>query len=509
MSVKGVNSGDNTNNNYSTDKKTEEDQQVANGPEQVIFLNQTYNENNNSGISDKAKTAVSNVQKNRTNKSLDSGTNSGSLIVSVAVGEQTAAMASFAAKLSNGDPSAVKNVIEVAFSEKVTAIASSLGVRNLGNNTTEAAKRLDARIEDVIPIQAQRMTMETAKAAFNNDMSVLKGANGSLYTATLNYKNAVSQYGSDSQEAQTVKSQISQFNDLINAVSIDAAKQTFIAQALAGKYPDNEDFQKVSSSMTSQYIMESNITAVNTTASAETLDSSDTSSDSESVVNTTDSTETVDSSGSSGLNIFAGYNSAALRATSSQSAVIAAMLFMSDITDRIAQQQSSVQQGMQEMQSNLSNTLQSQLNEQNPFLDQLTRLGKKQAKASKRSVGIFAAPGNFYNGTFGSIDTSKPGGYNSDKSTRAWEGLGETFGFVSPSKDVSGEMTATNARIVQLNSQSQIGMQKVSNITSSINAQNLLTSSSAQSVQGLNDIMSSSIKMWASAISQAISSGAA
>ena len=489
------------------------------------------------GIDKGTSIAAQNLQAAINDKTLDlslstKGTGAAALATSYSAADTASAAENLKGNLQGNNANTFSQLITVAAATGNAHIAASIGGANRGSIHTRKPSKLAGLVAQAqisgagnqtssTPTPSQLAMLASAKKQLSSDDKLITAATALLHKAVQNFNQACKEYGSGSPTANAAEKNLNNITTSINSNVKDAFSQVTKAKGLAGHFPGDTALQSTASSMNTSFQDSSNnastLMALGAGFMIHTLSDSDGVPKSDmSMCGDKNSSNSLDLTNES---IFGGYNPSVLAGSCVEIQVMKAMAKMDSVANTVAARQTKIEKGMETIQTTMNNYLSQQLAAENPILSKLAALGKKEASASQVSTGIFSLPGNLWKGTIGGastgLETSKA--WESSDSTdtqikdnysHAWEGIGETFGFTSSaSTNLSGDIVAVNGRLSQLNSENQVATQKVSNLTTEVNAQGQAASSSAQSTQSINQMMTSILGLWSKAMGQAISSG--
>ena len=441
--------------------------------------------------------AINHTSQDTTSLSADS-----SNTIGTGAADYASAAEALKADLQKGNSPTFSRAIVVAAAGAVAQVQAAVGGVQRRSSQSDNVSNLSgpATTSASAPSASQLATVAKAKAKFNKDVIDLKKATAIVYQATGTFNQACKEYGSGSPIANKAEASLNKSAKTAANFTADAFFQVTKATAFASQFPAETALKNTAAKMKNSFQETSKI-AYDVLAIGAAAMKNPPSGPSLHLKN-----------GS----IFGGYNPAVLAGSCVTIQIMKAMAKMEDVANTVAARQTKIEKGMENIQTRMNNYLSQQLAAENPILSKLAALGKKEASASQVSTGLLSVFGNSFNIMGGSLITGdtkaeKGTGSYGHGVTRSWEnswkGMGQTLGFCPGTSNVQGEIVATNGRLSQLNSENQVATQKVSNLTTEVNAQGQAASSSAQSVQSLNQMMTSILGLWAKAMGQAISSG--
>ena len=456
-----------------------------------------------------AKIAVRNVEAAINDTSLDQkvsgsiGTNSTTSTAAASAADTASVAEHLRDDLKNHNVEKFADTLTAAVSEGAVSIGLTVDAVNRGRIHSEgSSKSSDSKTEIEAKTKPATSAIKTdhvsvreeskfsdAKDKLNKYLSSLHDATELLYQASEYFIHANSHYGKGSKESNEAAKCMNLASKTMTHLSKKAFYQLVVARTISGKHPECKKLAHGVMKMESKFTTKTSQASELLAMSARVVQDSDAHSDLH----------------LSEKNVLGNYSSEVLHGSCVEIEIMKAMAKMEDVANTVAARQTKIEKGMENIQTKMNNFLGKQLAGENPLIAKLGTLGKKEASASQVDSGMFALPGNIYDSLKG-LNIFKDAAQKKS-SKRGLQGLGQTFGFVPGDANQQGNIVAVNGRLSQLNSNNQIATQKVSNLTTSVNAQGQAASSSAQSTQSINQMMTSLIGLWSKAVNQAISSG--
>ena len=310
-------------------------------------------------------------------------------------------------------------------------IAESLGATSRGNIQSDKALNLSGggATKAQAATSNQLATVASAKAQLGRDEKSIRDGTQVLYQAEGTFHQACGEYGAGSPEANKAKSNLDAATQFINDHVADGLKQVVTAQATAA-LADNPALKSTAATMNTSF-QQASTTAAHVIATGAAM-----------LANPPPGPDK--GTGVTASNIFGGYNPQVLVGSCVEIQIMKAMAKMDNVTNTVSQRQTSLEQGMENMQKKMNNNLSKQLAAENPILAKLASLGKQEASASQQSTGLLGTLGHLWMGasiagviTMGAKDGAQGKNFGKDWGQQ-WEGYWCRFWILSRSCQRSG-----------------------------------------------------------------------